>query len=327
MNKKILAALLTLLLCTIGCTQNPQPGLTATPSQTGTAAPTGNEKTEYLLGDIVQLGNRQVQVTEIKKSPGSEFEKPNAGQEYVIVSVNIKNVGNDNASYNPYDFKMQNSLGQITDTVFSTINSDTALSSGELTAGGLVSGTLLFEEPKDDTGLKLLYNPSVLEEYETISIDLMNSAQIIEILEGSTSASSAIQIVGDIGEIGNYQVQVRKVEKSAGTEFDKPKEGNEFIIVTVVIKNKGTDIISYNPLDFRMKNSKGQVLDTGFLTVDLDTQLASGDLAAGGLVSGTISYEQPKDDTLELIFTPSMIPDKNITIDLMKSQNPIVPLS
>ena len=56
---------------------------------------------------------------------------------------------------------MQNSQGQQESEKFTTINSDTALSSGELISGGKVSGTIAFEEPIGDTGLILVYNDSI----------------------------------------------------------------------------------------------------------------------------------------------------------------------
>ena len=52
---------------------------------------------------------------------------------------------------------MENSNGQEVDTAFTTVNTDTALNSGDLNVGGVVEGTLVFEEPQDDAGLKLNY--------------------------------------------------------------------------------------------------------------------------------------------------------------------------
>lgn len=92
--------------------------------------------------------------------------------EYVIVSIKIKNDSSEKISYNPFDFKIQNSKGQITDTVFTTIDSKTALSSGELATGGEIEGTVTFEQPKGDTGLVLIYQPNFLNEDEVIKINI-----------------------------------------------------------------------------------------------------------------------------------------------------------
>lgn len=52
---------------------------------------------------------------------------------------------------------MINSQGQEDDETFTTVNSDTSLSSGDLAAGGTKTGTLVYEQAKDETSLKLLY--------------------------------------------------------------------------------------------------------------------------------------------------------------------------
>jgi len=128
-------------------------------------------KEEYAVGEAVQLGDNILTVTNVEKSTGDEYDKPKQGHEYVVVTVKIENAGNDNISYNPYDFKMSNSQGQILDPAISIIDTDTALQSGELAAGGTVSGTIVFEQPAGDPGLQLQYTPSFWSD-ETIKINM-----------------------------------------------------------------------------------------------------------------------------------------------------------
>lgn len=94
------------------------------------------------------------------------------GMEYVIVTIHIKNNSSDTISYNPFYFKMQNSKGQITDTAFTAVDNESALASGELAAGGEIEGTISFEEPKDDTGLILIYQANILNENEVIKFNI-----------------------------------------------------------------------------------------------------------------------------------------------------------
>lgn len=112
------------------------------------------------INEPVKYKGLELSVTKVEKSSGKEYEKPKDGMEYVIVTVKYKNTGDEKISYNPYDFKMLNSKGQITDQAFTTIDSNTALSSGELAPGGEISGTIAFEQPKGDAGLKLQYTGS-----------------------------------------------------------------------------------------------------------------------------------------------------------------------
>lgn len=74
--------------------------------------------------------------------------------------VEIENSGDENISYNPFNFKMANSEGQIVDQALTIIDNDTSLESGELAPGGTVSGTIVFEQPIDDPELQLQFEPS-----------------------------------------------------------------------------------------------------------------------------------------------------------------------
>lgn len=75
----------------------------------------------------------------------------------MIVAIKIENKSDEKISYNSFDWKMENSNGQEVDTAITIVNTDTALNSGDLNAGGVVEGTLAFEQPQGDTGLKLNY--------------------------------------------------------------------------------------------------------------------------------------------------------------------------
>lgn len=118
------------------------------------------EKTEFGVNEKVEFEGRVLEVMNIEKSSGSDFESPKDGHEYVIVTVLIENNSDKEVSYNPFDFKMQNSQGQIESQTFTIIDSDTSLSSGDLAPGGSVTGTLVWEQPIDDDGLVLIFEPS-----------------------------------------------------------------------------------------------------------------------------------------------------------------------
>lgn len=146
----------------------------ASPDEGAQDETTQNEepaKDVYAVGEEVQLGDNVLTVTNVEKSQGDDFDKPKEGHEYVIVTVQIKNAGSENISYNPFDFKMANSQGQILDQAFTIIDTDTSLQSGELAPGGNVSGTIVFEQPTGDTGLQLQYTPSFWGD-DTVKVNL-----------------------------------------------------------------------------------------------------------------------------------------------------------
>ena len=126
----------------------------------------------YNVGDSVELKGVVMTVKSFTKSNGGDFDKPKEGMEFVIVTVNIKNNSQDKVSYNPFYYKMQNSKGQITNTAITMADTKTALSSGELATGGEVEGTIVFEQPKDDPGLVLIYEANILNENEVIKFNI-----------------------------------------------------------------------------------------------------------------------------------------------------------
>lgn len=127
---------------------------------------TTEEKTEFAQNEIVSFKDVDFTVTNVEKTVGVEYDTAKEGYEYVIVSVKIENKSDKKISYNPYDWKMENSNGQEETTTFTTVDSDTALSSGDLNAGGVVEGTLAFEQPQGDDGLKLNYYENALFDEE-----------------------------------------------------------------------------------------------------------------------------------------------------------------
>lgn len=112
----------------------------------------------YQIGQQATYERASITVEKVTKSNGNDIEKPKDGMEYVIVSIKEKNSGTDkNIRYGQDCFKMKNSKGQISNSTFVSIDKDTDLQDGELVPGGEVSGSLVFEEPKNDTGLVFMF--------------------------------------------------------------------------------------------------------------------------------------------------------------------------
>ena len=109
------------------------------------------------VGDVTKLGDREFVVNSVKRSRGFNYNTPKSGKEYVIVNVTIRNLGKDEVSYNPFDFKVQDANGAQESETFATL--DDSLSSGTLAPGGKVTGSMPFEVPIGDNA-KLIFQPS-----------------------------------------------------------------------------------------------------------------------------------------------------------------------
>lgn len=123
--------------------------------------------------------------------------------------------------------------------------------------------------------------------------------------------------IGEEVKLNDNILIVNGIDKSYGNEWDKPKEGKEFIIVNVTIRNGGSSEITFNPFDFELQNNSGEITNITFTTIDNDTSLQSGSLAPNGQTSGTITFEAPIDDpNLVLKYNSNIFSNKEIKVKL-----------
>lgn len=121
---------------------------------------TSIEQTEFHVGDVISYNGQEITVKSVERNytTGNQYEKPSEGHEYVKVNLYIENKSDDKISYNPYDWEMQDSDGDI--KTYTWVSAEDALNSGEIAKNGKKSGSLIFEVPKNDTGLILHYKSS-----------------------------------------------------------------------------------------------------------------------------------------------------------------------
>lgn len=122
------------------------------------------EKSQYAVGDVIKFDDKEVTITNVKRnySTGNEFSKPKSGNEFIKVSVKIDNKSKDTVSVNTFDFKVQDSNGVIDDCAAPTYSLDDGLESSQLASEGSKTGSMIFEVPKNDSNLILIYQPSFL---------------------------------------------------------------------------------------------------------------------------------------------------------------------
>jgi hypothetical protein len=109
------------------------------------------------VGDIAKLGEREFIVNSVRRSGAFGYNTPTAGKEYVIVNVTIRNLGADEITYNPFDFKVQDANGAQESYTITSI--DDQLKSGTLAGGGKVTGSIPFEVATGDNAT-LIFQPS-----------------------------------------------------------------------------------------------------------------------------------------------------------------------
>ena len=136
--------------------------------------PKEEQQTEFKVGDVIAYDNKEITVKSIERNynTGNEFSAPKDGMEYIKVNILIENKSDDRVQYNALDWEMQDANGNIekyTDAALA--QADDSLDSGELAKGGKKSGSIVFQVPKDSTGLILHYKSSFWSD-KTVQIKL-----------------------------------------------------------------------------------------------------------------------------------------------------------
>lgn len=109
----------------------------------------------FSMEDIITYNNVDYKVVKIETSKGNSYKSPKAGHQFLIVTVYIKNNAENKIPYSYENWTMSNSKGEEKKRIFSSINVDSALYSGELVVGGIKTGSMVFEQPINDPKLKM----------------------------------------------------------------------------------------------------------------------------------------------------------------------------
>ncbi|QQK75249.1 DUF4352 domain-containing protein [Salicibibacter cibarius] len=123
----------------------------------------------FSVGETVDIDGYMIEVTSVDEVEGEEFESPADGNVFTAVELQLENESDENVSYNPLDFSVQDGSGNIEGTTI--VTSDDELSSGELAPDGETSGTVTFETPEDDDELILIYEENLFTD-DTVEISL-----------------------------------------------------------------------------------------------------------------------------------------------------------
>lgn len=114
-------------------------------------APAEDSGTDAQAGQMVTVNSLG-----LTSAPLGEQEQ--FGSTYLCTRVTIVNSGKKSASFNPFDWKLQDPQGASRDATFG--GTDTPLNSGDLAPGGNVTGDVCFDDPTGASGTyTVIYDP------------------------------------------------------------------------------------------------------------------------------------------------------------------------
>ena len=117
-------------------------------------------------------------------------------------------------------------------------------------------------------------------------------ASTVTVVSTPTSAPSTANSIGKPVVVNSdWTVTLNKASTNTGSEFDKPKAGDIFLVVNVTLHNtSSTTQQASSAIQWSLKDSTGQ-------TYTQDITFGNGPdgtIAAGGLLRGNIAYDVPK---------------------------------
>jgi len=98
--------------------------------------------------------------------------------------------------------------------------------------------------------------------------------------------------------------------------FDKPNGGNTFVVLTMTVRNTGSNDVYYNPLHFALEDQTG-AKRTYALIAGIGRKMDMCTLSPGGSVAGQIGFEALKgSSTLKLHYKYNSIDGSDTVLDL-----------
>lgn len=115
----------------------------------------------YEIGETFEHDGIKVTVNETERLDGGDMDLLDEGDNYIRINLTINNDSDKEVSYNPLNFEIQTSDGNIKDSFdFPPSGSEKVMTSGKLAEGGSYTANLFYEVPADDNDLILRYEPS-----------------------------------------------------------------------------------------------------------------------------------------------------------------------
>ena len=127
--------------------------------------------------------------------------------------------------------------------------------------------------------------------------------------------------IGETAEMNDVQVTMVNYTQSSGSEYNKPADGNEFVLVEFEIANNSDSEINISSMasfeayadDYELNYSVSALLEKN------DQNQLDGTIAAGKKMNGVIGYEVPADwKTIEIHFKDNVWSSNKFKFEITK---------
>jgi hypothetical protein len=273
---------------------------------------------DYVVGDTVKVGDLEITVCGVSTSEGEDFYTPEDGNVFYLMNVAVANKGDKPESISTMlMFDLRDSGGYSVSQSLSAQSVGTSGLDGTVLPGKVIRGDIGFEVPQDPAGYTLQINPDVFGSSGLFSVALDDSADNIDTLEAPHSIKTGSEIqIGETYTAGALEIVVNGVTTSAGKDYYKPEDGNEFLLVDISIINTGTETESVSSmLMFTLRDMEGFSHNMSISAASIGKGGLDGEVIAGKTMRGELGYEVPAGTAgLELMVNPSVFGSSDLFV-------------
>ena len=179
------------------------PTATPTPEPTPTQAPTATptpEPSPVEIGTTVEAGGSSYTLNEVKDPAPAGVFGVDAGKRLVALDITQVGISDDGDPYNPLYFAVQDTDGYVYVPGFADADVEPSFGSGELAAGQIVRGWVVFELPESARLVSVLADPEVFG--AKITIADLGTVSVVGPAQAPTQLSITVSIVP--GELPQY---------------------------------------------------------------------------------------------------------------------------
>ncbi|WP_207733524.1 DUF4352 domain-containing protein [Romboutsia sp. 1001285H_161024_C4] len=152
--------LVVIIIAAIAGSGSNKPKLVSEDKPIVTKEEKSNKEEVFNIGDTIELDKFKITVNEVKTTNGSDFIKPQEGNEFLYVDATVENISDKEQTVSSVlMFKVVDKDGRaMKQTIVENANGQL---DGTIGPGRKITGEYVVEVPKDATGLELQFDSSL----------------------------------------------------------------------------------------------------------------------------------------------------------------------
>ena len=318
--------------------QTPQPTPTLASTPTPTREPTRTPKRmPVAIGTTVEAGGSSYTLNEVKDPAPSGIFGVTEGKRLVALDITQVGISDDGDTFNALYFAVQDSDGYVYGPELAGADVGPQFGSGELAAGQIVRGWVVFELPESARLVSVMVEAEVFGSRITITEFTQDQAGDLasQTLPPVPLPPSSPVVIGTTVEAGGSSYTLNEVKDPAPSGIFGVTEGKRLVALDITQVGISDDGDTFNALYFAVQDSDGYVYGPELAGADVGPQFGSGELAAGQIVRGWVVFELPESARLVSVMVEAEVFGSRITIteftqdqagDLASQTLPPVPL-